>query len=60
MDRQSFIDAKYLNNTGNCGIDECACEEANQSKEQELKKIDTLHLLAITMMALVFTSFIRS
>ena len=53
MDRSNFINRSYLNNTGSCGQDDCECINESFETKKEWKKINPLHLLAITVLAFV-------
>ena len=55
MDRQSFINNKYLNESSSsiCGTDDCECEITLLKENQELKKTNSFHFPIIIMMAFV-------
>lgn len=55
MDRQSFINNKYLNGSSfnECGMDDCECEIPLLKENQELKKTNIFHFATIAMMAFV-------
>ena len=56
MDRRSFINQDFLNNTNasnNCKLDDCECEIILITEKQESKKTSVFHFATITMMALI-------
>ena len=53
MDRQSFINQNSLNNTSRCNSEVCECDEADLLKAGQLKKVEPLHLVGITILAFV-------
>ncbi len=55
MDRRSFINEDFLNNTStinNCQLDDCECEII-LSKEKQGSKTSSFHFAIITMMAFI-------
>src|SRR4030095_1481560 len=53
MDRRSFINQNYLNNSSRCNSEVCACDEATFLKKGQLKKIKPFHLVVITIQAFI-------
>ena len=56
MDRRSFINQDFLNNTGTsnkCQLDECECEIILITEKQESKKTSSFHFATITMLAFI-------
>lgn len=51
MDRRSFINQNYLNNSSRCNSEVCACDEATFLKKGQFKKIKPFHLVVITILA---------
>jgi len=56
MDRRSFINQDFLNNTGtsnNCQLDDCECEIILITEKQESNKTSSFHFATITMLAFI-------
>ena len=56
MDRRSFINQNFLNNTSTsnkCQLDDCECEIILITEKQESKKTSSFHFATITMMAFI-------
>ena len=56
MDRRSFINQDFLNNTSasnKCQLDDCECEIILTTEKQESKKTSSFHFATITMMAFI-------
>jgi hypothetical protein len=53
MDRRSFINQNFLNNTNQCNHEICDCDEAAVIKKEQQKKIKPFHLVVLTILALI-------
>jgi hypothetical protein len=53
MDRGSFIKQNFLNNTGKCNHEICECDETELIKQERLKKINSFHLVILTILAFI-------
>jgi len=53
MDRRSFINQNYMNNTSRCSSEVCECDQASFFKKEQLKNRKPFHLLVITILAFI-------
>jgi len=53
MDRRSFINQDFLNNTSKCNHEICECDETELINQKQLKKIKPFHLVALTILAFI-------
>ena len=54
MDRRSFINQDFLNNTNNkCQLDDCECEIILITEKQESDKRSSFYFTTITMLAFI-------